>query len=78
MFGARSNKVEWMDAELAKDPKSSGQRVSVDEAAVLQTFQRPFVWPCNKTKAYLQIGNAVPPVLAEAVLAALIGVRPGR
>lgn len=40
--------------------------------------ERPFVWRGTKTKQFLQIGNAVPPVLAEAVLAALIGIREGR
>jgi site-specific DNA-cytosine methylase len=42
------------------------------EAGVLQTYERPFEWRGAKTKQFLQIGNAVPPVLARAVLAALI------
>lgn len=142
-FSARSNKVEWIDAELAAVPAASGQRVTVDEAAtlqsypqqamigfprlsdgrgsevtidgtayrardlrpagepaltitekarswkvfaadgterrittaeagVLQTYERPFEWRGAKTKQYLQIGNAVPPLLARAVLSALI------
>jgi DNA (cytosine-5)-methyltransferase 1 len=78
MFGARSNKVEWMDASTASDPKANGQRVSAEQASTLQSYERPFVWCGTKTKQFLQIGNAVPPVLAEAVLAALIGVREGR
>jgi DNA (cytosine-5)-methyltransferase 1 len=72
MFGARSNKVEWMDADDAKDPAANGQRVSVDEASTLQSYEPPFIWNCGKTKAFLQIGNAVPPLLAQAVLAALV------
>lgn len=56
----------------------STERLSTEEAATLQTYERPFVWCGTKTKQFLQIGNAVPPVLAEAVLAALIGIRPGR
>ena len=138
-FSQRANKVEWMDPELAADPAASGKRVTVDEAAtlqsypvvgfprlsdgkaevvidgtayrardlrpadepaltitekarswkvfdadgserrmttaeagVLQTYERPFEWRGAKTKQFLQIGNAVPPVLARAVLAALI------
>ena len=135
LFGHNSNKVEWMDPELAKIPSASGTRVTVEEAAALQsyptgrgltdrpsptitgggvetggaepiakykryteapgwqgskdrlsvaevgtlqTYERPFVWCGSKSKQFLQIGNAVPPVLAEAVLAALIGIRPGR
>lgn len=49
-------------------------RLTTDEAASLQTYERPFVWCGTKTKQFLQIGNAVPPLLAEHILAALIGV----
>ena len=53
--------------------KWDGERgMSTEEAALLQTYDRPFVWPCSKTKAMLQIGNAVPPLLAQAVLEALV------
>lgn len=143
MFGARSNKVEWIGADVASDPSASGVRVTVDEASALQSypavvrtsmgkpkvderngsheldpfnrpahtltsksdqwlikqadaswddarkieldeastlqaFDPPFIWCGTKTKQFLQIGNAVPPLLAEAILAALIGIRPGR
>lgn len=50
-----------------------------EQVAALQTYPEPlFVWCGSKSKKFLQIGNAVPPLLAEAVLAALIGIRPGR
>lgn len=133
LFGHNSNKVEWMDPELAGIPSASGTRVTVgeasalqsypgmlrsnygtggdasnrgertidqpaptltskadrnkwdgkdqmsaDQAGTLQTYEKPFVWCGSKSKQFLQIGNAVPPVLAEAVLAALIGLKPGR
>lgn len=45
-----------------------------DEAASLQTFESPFVFCGAKGKQFLQIGNAVPPLLAEHILAALIGI----
>lgn len=47
-------------------------RITVPEAGVLQTYERQFVWKGTKTKQFLQIGNAVPPLLAKAVLSALI------
>lgn len=46
------------------------------EAAALQSYEAPFVWCGPKSKVYLQIGNAVPPVLAHAILSSLITPRP--
>jgi DNA (cytosine-5)-methyltransferase 1 len=72
-FGARSNKVEWMpDRETARDPRASGVRVLPEEAAALQSFPRDYPWRGTKTSVYQQIGNAVPPLLAEAVLRAAL------
>lgn len=72
-FGQRSNKVEWMAHEAAGDVAASGQRITANEAATLQTFPpRPFVWKGSKSKQFLQIGNAVPPLLAQAILSALL------
>lgn len=44
---------------------------TVEEVSALQSYPRPFVWKGAKTKQFLQIGNAVPPLLAEAVLRSL-------
>jgi DNA (cytosine-5)-methyltransferase 1 len=72
-FGQRSNKVEWLDAELAKDPSASGERVTTDQAARIQTFpgEPAFTWCGSRSKIFLQIGNAVPPLLAQRILEAL-------
>jgi DNA (cytosine-5)-methyltransferase 1 len=51
------------------------RKLSAHEAATLQTYPAEFTFT---GKQFLQIGNAVPPVLAESVLAALIGIREGR
>lgn len=37
------------------------------EMACLQSFPDNYHWPTTKVQAYLQIGNAVPPLLGEAV-----------
>lgn len=54
------------------------EQMSADQAGTLQTYEKPFVWFGSKSKQFLQIGNAVPPLLAEHILAALIGITPGR
>lgn len=48
-------------------------RVSIEDAATLQTFPRDYPWQGTKSKQYLMCGNAIPPLLAKACLAELIG-----
>lgn len=52
--------------------RNDGVRVSVREAAALQTFPPDYPWPAGSSDAYTQVGNAVPPLMAAAILAPLI------
>jgi DNA (cytosine-5)-methyltransferase 1 len=54
--------------------RNDGVRVTVQEAAILQSFPPDYPWQGNKTTQYQQVGNAVPCLLASHILAETIGV----
>ena len=55
----------------ASMPEGSA-RITVAEAAALQSYPPGFTFAGTKTKQFLRVGNAVPPLLAEAILRAVI------
>lgn len=52
-------------------------RITVVQAAVLQSFRPDYPWQGTKTVQFTQVGNAIPPLLAAAVVAAATGRGPG-
>jgi len=51
---------------------SNAVRITIEQAAILQTFPPDYPWQGSRSAQYLQCGNAVPVLLARAVLSMLV------
>ena len=61
----------WSGGEPYGEVPDHLRRITVEEAAEIQTFPRGMHWAGSQSAQYRQIGNAVPPVLAYHVAAAV-------
>jgi len=58
--------------DVSTKSRNDGVRVTVAEAAVLQGFPADYPWRGNRSSVYRQVGNAIPPPMAAAILRGLI------
>jgi len=83
IFDDKYNRLQWdewsrsITAHIAKDGywyihPAEPRTLTVREAARIQTFPDDFRFSGSRSDAFRQIGNAVPPVLAETVARAIL------
>lgn len=60
-FGHDAGSAQWVRPD-------DSRRVTVQEAAILQSFPADYPWQGSKTAQYRQVGDAVPPLMAAHIL----------
>ena len=65
---ARSWNVYDIDRTETPAEARDAVRLTVEDAGVLQSFPRDYAWQGTRTSQFQQVGNAVPPLLGEAMI----------
>ena len=64
-----SKRMHWLSRDATPHtPVSEGRMVTLQEMAILQSFPPDFPWRGDVSSIRQQIGNAVPPLMARAIL----------
>lgn len=68
LTGKAGPQWEWGDGTTDGNAMGQGIKLTVEDALTLQSFRPDYPVQGTKSKQFEQIGNAVPPILAAAVL----------
>jgi len=67
--------INSRDPVLLVDPETElYRRFTPREAARIQSFPDTFIFPGSESKAYKQIGNAIPPVLFWHIMNSIVPI----
>jgi DNA (cytosine-5)-methyltransferase 1 len=67
VIGYHRSVVDRVPSAFVGDAPDYLRRMTLAEASAIQTFPSTYIWCGAKSSVYRQIGNAVPPNMAEAV-----------
>jgi DNA (cytosine-5)-methyltransferase 1 len=75
-FSNRSNWAAWVqESSVESETAQDSVRITVQEAAALQSFPADYPFQGTKTAQFRQVGDAVPPLLAMHVVAMATGIK---
>jgi DNA (cytosine-5)-methyltransferase 1 len=66
---SKAGRNRWM-----QDTREQGERLTLEQASLLQTFPADYPWQGNATARWQQVGDAVPPLLARAIVAEVAAI----
>jgi DNA (cytosine-5)-methyltransferase 1 len=73
----RERDPDWKPGDRPPSQWKGSLRITVEQAAALQGFRPDYPWQGSRTRQFLQIGNAVCPLIARLVVAAAAGIDAG-
>lgn len=73
---SKADRNLWIPEAPNGGDASRSIRVTAEQAGILQSFRPDYPWQGKKSRQFEQVGNAVPPLLAAAVVGALLGLTP--